>query len=74
MPAPGGLGAERYAFSIGFGKGLHARGIYGEGEAAIADAEGGERIDFVDADVVTLHEGFSVDGLGVNDGGGQQQE
>ena len=69
MPAPVGLGTEGYAFGIGFREGLHTGGIDGEGESAIANAEGGERIDFVDVDAVTLHEGFAVDGLGVHAGG-----
>jgi len=66
MPAPVGLGTEGYAFGIGFGKGLHPRGVYGKGEAAVTDAEGRERIDFVDVDGMTFDEGFAVDALGVN--------
>jgi hypothetical protein len=53
---------------------LHACSINGKSEAAVADAEGGERVDLVDVDIVTLHEGFAVDGLGVEGGCGQQQE
>ena len=69
MPAPVGLGTEWYAFGIGFGERLHTGGVNGESEAAVADAEGGERVDFVDTDVVPFDEGFAVDGLGVYAGG-----
>src|SRR5579859_2735037 len=65
VPAPFRFGAERNAFVKGFGEGLQAGDVDGEGEAAVADGQCAQRIGCRVRRVVAIEEGVPVDG-GVN--------
>ena len=61
VPGPLRKGTERSGFFEGFGKGLQAGAIGGEGELAVADGEWILGIELVEDGVVAGDEGMAID-------------